>query len=79
MATEAQRRFAAMCPGRPLPWNIEGDFPWKIVDANGNLVCDLGADISYEAAHRLSSMLLVGVNTCGGYRAHEDGTFTEVA
>ena len=78
MATEAQRRYAAMYRARPLPWNIEQDSdPWTIVDANHRFVCSLDDNLSFEDAHRLSSMLLVGVNTCGGYPAHEDGTFTE--
>lgn len=60
--------FQAMCPRAPLPWNIgTGRKRWSIVDATGEEICCF--DGSAEDTPALMAMILVAVNTCGGFKA----------
>lgn len=63
-----QEQFAAMCPDAPLPWDRgTGRSRWSIVDASGCEVCCF--DGSTKDALALINMVIIAVNTCGGYRA----------
>ncbi len=70
--------FQKLCPDAPLPWNHgqpERDMEWDIIDANGIQVCSLqGVMLNYGKEHalRVASMILVAVNTCGGYKAYRE-------
>ena len=61
-------QFQAMCPEAPLPWERgTGRKRWAIVDATGEEVC--GFDGSAEETPRLMAMIILAVNTCGGFKA----------
>lgn len=60
--------FAAMAPTAPLPWNLAESFGEPVlIDKDGIVaVRVLGGK---DEALRIASMILVAVNTCGGFRA----------
>lgn len=59
--------FAAMAPDAPLPWRTHKFKRWLIVDAKGEEVCNV--DGSAEGYELIVAMILVAVNTCGGFKA----------
>lgn len=50
-----------------LPWSEHKFRPWIIVDAKGEAVCSV--DVSDPDKRNIASMIIVAVNTCGGFKA----------
>lgn len=50
--------FRSLVPEAPLPWSAEGG---SVLDAEGAQVC--------LTTPRLAALIVIGVNTCGGFRA----------
>lgn len=67
-SADLHAEFQALCPNAPLPWNCgTGRKRWSIVDAAGTEICCF--DGSAEDTPALMGMILVAVNTCGGFKA----------
>jgi hypothetical protein len=65
-----QTDFQAFAPDAPLPWTEHPYRRGRIVDANGDEVCVLdGSDPNWRG---IAAMIVVAVNTCGGFRAEVD-------
>ena len=63
----ASDQFQALAPDAPLPWDRHKTRKGWIVDANGLAVCVL--DASDPEWRGLAEMIIVAVNTCGGFKA----------
>lgn len=72
---DAQSQFRAICPDdAPLPWG-DHRVPAKntiiLTDANGKGVLQITRD-DYTDALGIAALVLIAVNTCGGYKAEID-------
>ncbi|MGE8129068.1 hypothetical protein ACQKQD_19005 [Methylobacterium sp. NPDC080182] len=62
-----QEQFQAFAPDAPLPWQEHPHRKGLIVDANGEDVCWIdGSDPGWRG---IAAMVVVAVNTCGGFKA----------
>lgn len=52
--------------GAPLPWDWHDG---ALVDASGRLIAEFYASRDAAANLRIVSMVVIAMNTCGGYRA----------
>lgn len=59
--------FQEMYPDAPLPWSEHRFRRGIIIDAKGEDVCYV--DGSAPGWKALAAMIVVAVNTCGGFRA----------
>ena len=67
MTINAPEMFQEMSPESPLPWREHKFRRGIIIDAKGEAVCYVdGGDPNWQA---IASMIVVAVNTCGGFRA----------
>jgi hypothetical protein len=67
-SVDLHKAFQEMCSTAPLPWTRGPNHQsWSIVDANGDEVCFF--DGSAPESPWLIGMILVAVNTCGGFKA----------
>jgi hypothetical protein len=60
-------QFQALSPNAPLPWKISAGSCVRIIDANGLQVCQMAG--GWNEALTMASMILIAVNTCGGFAA----------
>lgn len=67
MTITAPEMFQEMAPQAPLPWREHKFRRGIIVDAKGEAVCYVdGSDPDWR---NITSMIVVAVNTCGGFKA----------
>ena len=67
MTITAPEMFQEMSPKAPLPWREHKFRKGVIVDAKGDIVCWFdGNDPEWR---NTASMIIVAVNTCGGFKA----------
>lgn len=72
MTITAPEMFQQMAPEAPLPWREHKFRAGLIVDAKGEEVCWVdGSDPKWR---EIASMIIVAVNTCGGFRAEIAGS-----
>lgn len=67
MSITAPQMFQEMAPEAPLPWREHKFRKGLIVDSKGEGVC--WVDGSDPGWREISAMIIVAVNTCGGFQA----------
>lgn len=67
MPITASEMFQQMYPEAPLPWREHKFRRGLIVDAKGEQVCNV--DERDPNWRDLAAMIVVAVNTCGGFKA----------